>query len=197
MQLGLVGPALTRSGRLALVLLGLALVWALMHFSGLRSRLSFQMLHDAFEQHRLGGLAVFTAAFIVGNLIQLPGWLFLATAVLTLGPLWGGAATYMAACVSCVVTYGVLRGAGGDALRGVGGTLGTRIFARLDAHPVQSVFLLRLLFQTVPALNCALALSGLKFRDYLLGTVTGLPLPILLYCVFFDSLIHWLGWPVH
>ena len=43
--------------------------------------------------------------------------------------------------------------------------------------------------QTLPALNYALALSGLRLRHYVLGTLLGLPLPIAVYCVFFDYLI--------
>jgi uncharacterized membrane protein YdjX (TVP38/TMEM64 family) len=45
-----------------------------------------------------------------------------------------------------------------------------------------------MLFQTLPALNVALALSGVRLRTYLVGTLLGLPLPIALYCLFFDSL---------
>ena len=45
-----------------------------------------------------------------------------------------------------------------------------------------------MLFQTAPALNYALAMSGVKFRNYLIGTLLGLPLPILVYCLFFDLL---------
>jgi len=63
-----------------------------------------------------------------------------------------------------------------------------RLLGRLDAHPVSSVALLRTLFQTAPALNYALAMSGIEFRRYLVGTLIGLPLPIALYCVFFDAL---------
>jgi len=48
--------------------------------------------------------------------------------------------------------------------------------------------LLRTLFQTVPALNYTLALSGVRYRDYLVGTLLGLPLPIAAYCLFFDYL---------
>ena len=44
------------------------------------------------------------------------------------------------------------------------------------------------MFQTVPALNYTLALSGVPFRAYLIGTLLGLPLPIALYCLFFDYL---------
>ena len=133
---------------------------------------------------------------MLGNLVQIPGWIFLAAAVLALGQLWGGLATYLAACVSCVVTYWVIRLLGGDALRQFGGKLAARLFARLDERPIQSVALLRVLFQTVPPLNYALALSGVRFRSYLVGTLIGLPLPILLYTVFFDFLAHWLHLPL-
>ena len=58
-----------------------------------------------------------------------------------------------------------------------------RLLAGLDAHPVKSVALLRVLLQTLPALNYTLALSGLKFRNYLIGTLIGLPLAIPMFTV--------------
>ncbi len=60
--------------------------------------------------------------------------------------------------------------------------------SQLDAHPIRNIVLLRMLFQTVPPLNYALAMSGIRFRDYLVGTLLGLPLPIMAYCLFFDYL---------
>ena len=53
---------------------------------------------------------------------------------------------------------------------------------------MSSVALLRTLFQTAPALNYALAMSGIELRRYVMGTLIGLPLPIALYCIFFDML---------
>ena len=185
-----------RYRRLGLVLLLLALLWAVFRATGLESRLSVQMLHDAFVRNRLAGMLVFTLLFALGILVQVPGWVFLASAVVALGEFWGGMATYVAASVSCVATFLVIRLVGADALREFHGPVAKRIFARLDAHPVQSVLLLRLLFQTVPALNYTLALSGVRFRDYVVGTLLGLPLPILLYSVFFESLAHWLHWTI-
>jgi uncharacterized membrane protein YdjX (TVP38/TMEM64 family) len=87
-----------------------------------------------------------------------------------------------------VVTFLVIRFIGGNALRELKSKTAQRLLGRLDAHPIQSVVLLRVLFQTVPALNYALALSGIPLRKYLAGTLLGLPLPIFLYCVFFDYL---------
>jgi uncharacterized membrane protein YdjX (TVP38/TMEM64 family) len=39
-------------------------------------------------------------------------------------------------------------------------------------------------------------MSGIGLRHYLVGTALGLPLPILLYCVFFSTLAGWLHWPL-
>jgi uncharacterized membrane protein YdjX (TVP38/TMEM64 family) len=185
-----------RSFRLAAVILLLALLWTLFHFTALSAYATPLALHQLFERHVLGGLLLFTGLFVLGNLAQLPGWIFLAAAVLALGPWWGALATYEAACVSCMATFVLLRMLGGDALRGFGGRWTAHVFEQLDAHPLRSVLLLRLVFQTVPALNYALALSGVHWRSYLLGTLLGLPLPIALYTLFFDTLARWLHWQV-
>lgn len=74
------------------------------------------------------------------------------------------------------------------ALRQLTNPLAIRIFRHLDRRPLLSVIALRTLFQTVPVLNYALAMSGIRFRNYLLGTLLGLPLPIALYCLLFDTL---------
>ncbi len=185
-----------RHARLFSVLAFLASVWAIVYFSGVRDHFTLQFVHDAFASHPIVGLLFFVALFVVGNLIQIPGWVFLAAAVLTLGQVWGGIATYVAASVSCCVTFMLIRLLGGNALRGFQGPLAQRIFARLDTHPVQSVALLRMLFQTVPALNYALAMSGIRMRSYVIGTLLGLPLPIALYALFFQTLAHWLKWPL-
>ena len=157
-------------------------------FSGLRGHFNLAFLQQQIQQNRITGLLIFVALFCLANLIQIPGWIFLVAAVLTMGELWGGLATYMAASISCVVTFLLIRLAGGDALRQLKNKVALRIIGQLDARPVKSVFLLRVLFQTMPALNYALAMSGIPFRQYLVGTLLGLPLPITFYCVFFDYL---------
>ncbi|MEO6973849.1 MAG: VTT domain-containing protein [Rhodoferax sp.] len=174
--------------RLLGVVVFFCVLLAVFQFTGLRSNFSLTFLHDAFLAHKLGGALIFVAMFSLGNLIQIPGWIFLAAAVLALGQMWGGVVTYIAAVVSCAVTFLIIRLVGGDALLQLKSRWAHKILGRLHAHPVSSIALLRILFQTLPALNAALALSGVKFRQYLAGTLLGLPLPIALYCVFFDYL---------
>lgn len=185
-----------RHTRLHAVLALLSVLWVAVHFSGVKDHFTPQYIHDAFASHPITGLLLFVALFAAGNLIQIPGWVFLAAAVLTLGQFWGGIATYLAASVSCVVTFVLIRLLGGNALRSFDNPLAQRIFARLDTHPVQSVALLRLVFQTVPALNYALAMSGVRLHSYVLGTLLGLPLPIAVYCIFLQTLARWMNWPL-
>lgn len=182
-----------RHQRLLLVLLFLLVLWGLFELTGVRSQLNMAFVQAQLMAHPVAGLLLFVLLFCLGNLIQVPGWLFLVAAVLGLGQWAGGLITYVAACVSCFVTFWLIRWLGGDALQQLQSPLARRILLRLDARPVQSVLLTRLLFQTLPALNYALALSGMRWRYYALGTVLGLPLPIAAYCIFIDALVHVLG----
>lgn len=180
------------SSRLLLVILFLLGLFVLFEALGIRAQFSFDTLHTLILLHPVAGLGVFILLFALGNLIQIPGWVFLAAAVLALGRLYGGIATYVAACVSCTVTFVTIRYLGGDALRELNNRVAQRLLSGLDRRPLASIVVLRMLFQTVPALNYALALSGVRLRTYLMGTLLGLPLPIALYCLFFDYLAMWL-----
>ena len=187
---------LSRRVRLALVL-GLVLaVWVLSEAGGLRGLVTLAALRDGFAHHPLLGLAGFALLFTLANLAQVPGAVFLAAAVLALGRFWGALATYIGACTACVLGFALVRSVGGDALRAFDGRVAARLFAQLEAHPVRSVFALRLLFQTLPAMNLALALSGVGWRAHGVGTLLGLPLPILAYALFFEALARWLHWPM-
>jgi uncharacterized membrane protein YdjX (TVP38/TMEM64 family) len=182
-----------RYRQLLTVILFLGLLLAAFEFSGLRDHFSLDFLRQRIIDNKLSGLAIFVLLFCLGNLIQIPGWLFLGAAVLALGEFWGGVATYVAAGTSCVFTFLTIRWIGGDALRKLDNRTVARLLDRIDARPVGSIVVLRMLFQTVPALNYSLAMSGVGFRDYLIGTLLGLPLPIILYCVFFEYLARALG----
>jgi uncharacterized membrane protein YdjX (TVP38/TMEM64 family) len=180
--------------RLVLVALVLAALWASFHFSGVSTAEAIGFIREHFEQNAALGLLIFALLFALGNLMHIPGWLFLASAVLALGPYWGGLATYVAACVGCTLSFAFIRLLGADALRRLDKPWAQRLFAQLDERPFRSVLLLRLVFQTVPTLNAALALSGVRFGSYFWATVLGLPVPIALQVAFFHQLAHWLHW---
>lgn len=176
--------------RLLAVLLFLGVLLTVMEMSGLREHFDLHALRQRIEANRLTGLLLFILLFALGNLAHVPGWIFLAAAVLALGQLTGGLVTYLAAGLSCTCTFLLIRLIGGDTLRQLDSRLAQRMLARLDASPIRNVALLRILFQTLPALNYALALSGVRFRHYLSGTLLGLPFPIAVYCVFFEQIAN-------
>ncbi|MBI3525988.1 MAG: VTT domain-containing protein [Betaproteobacteria bacterium] len=179
--------------RLFAVLLFLGVLLAIFELPGLRDHFNLEFLRHEILGNKFSGLLLFVLLFSLGNLIHVPGWVFLAAAVLALGRIWGGVVTYLAATVSCTVTFLVIRLVGGNALRTLNNKLVARILRQIDGRPVKSVFALRVLFQTAPSLNYALAISGIDFWNYLAGTVLGLPLPIAAYCLFFDYLAKMSG----
>ena len=175
-----------RQQRLLLVLALVAVLLLLAHVSGLRDSLTLANLRQLLAQHQLDGLLIFVAMFVLGNLMHVPGVVFMAAAVLVLGRLSGGLATYLAALTSCMVTFLVVRTIGGDALQRLRHPWAVRLLRRLHLSPIRNIVLLRTVFQTLPALNYSLALSGVGLRRYFVGTALGLPLPIALYCSLFD-----------
>jgi uncharacterized membrane protein YdjX (TVP38/TMEM64 family) len=185
--------ALRTHGRLLAVLAFVALLLLGGRLTGVGDHFALAALRQDIAGHRIEGVLFFIALFSLGNLLLIPGWVFLASAVYAFGALAGGLATYAAACISCVLTFGVIRLLGGDALRQLKSPLALKLLQRLDAAPVRCVVALRLLFQTLPALNGALAMSGIRFRHYLVGSLLGLPLPIAIYVLFFEQLAQWLG----
>ena len=154
--------------------------------TGLRASFSFGSIKEIFLQYKLSGIIIFSLAFALGNLLYIPGWIFLVAAVLALGKEWGGLATYTAAMLSAILSYGLIFNLGKDALRNFDNKWAKKIFNNLDHSPIVSIVLLRLLFQTAPPLNYALAMSNIRFQHYLIGTLIGLPLPIFIYCYFFE-----------
>src|SRR5574338_514561 len=148
-----------RYKQLLTVVLFLAALLAIAEVSGVREHFSLGAVRQTLLDHRWEGLALFIALFTAGNLIQVPGWIFLAA----------------------------------DALAGLDGKLASRLVGQLHVRPIRSITLLRLLLQTLPALNYVLALSGVGFRNYMLGTLLGLALPIAAYCLLFDELASLLG----
>ncbi len=81
---------MSRYQRLLGVLLFLGAMLAIFEFSGLRDHFTLAYLRQTILTHEVGGLLIFVAVFSLGNLVHIPGWIFLASAVLALGAFWVG-----------------------------------------------------------------------------------------------------------
>ena len=161
--------ALVKAGALALVLLGaigLALILGTPDIAALRSRV---------DAAGVWGPAVFFALYVGLALIPFPKALLTAAGGALFG-LWAGAALSLAAAlVGAVISFGVGRMLGREAVdRLIHGRL-ARVDALLADHGLSAVLIVRLV-PLVPfiAINYASGLSGVKFRHYVLGSALGM-----------------------
>jgi uncharacterized membrane protein YdjX (TVP38/TMEM64 family) len=160
-----------------LVVLVVGLVFAA-HASGLTAHLRTGELRSRMAAAGAWGPVGYVAAFSAGELAHVPGWVFITAAVVSYGLLRGATLAFVGAMVSLSVSFAVVRGVGGKQLAAIRWQFVRRMLAHLDERPIRTVALLRLVFSMSPQLNYGLALSSVRWRDYLIGSALGLGPPI-------------------
>ncbi len=181
-----VDPGWKRWARIGALIVLLFGSYVVAEITGVSDQLSREWIQQRMESAGPWGLVLFVGIFAVGELVHVPGLIFVAAAILAYGELWGGLAGYLGALVSVAVSFLVVRGVGGQPLADVERPFLKRWLGRLERQPVRVVALLRLVLWMAPPLNYALAMSGVRFRHYLVGSALGLAPPIALVAVFFD-----------
>ena len=136
----------------------------------------------------------YIAIFAAGEFIHIPGIVFVAVGILVYGKLLGLVLAFIASVVSFSFSFLVVRAIGGKPLSQIERPFFKKLLARLDRHPIRVVLVLRLLLFLSPKLNYALALTNVRFRDYLIGSALGILLPLGGVSLLFDwVLVHLLG----
>ncbi len=158
-----------KAAALILILLGavgLALILGTPDISAVRSRV---------DQAGARGPALFFALYVGLSLIPCPKALLTAAGGAVFG-LWVGAALALsAALLGAVISFGLGRLLGRDAVdRLIGGRL-ERVDQVLADHGLAAVLIVRLV-PLVPfiAINYASGLSGVRFRHYVVGSAVGM-----------------------
>jgi len=173
----------------ALVLVTVALV-VLAKVSGVSAHLRPDEIHERMAAAGVWGPVGYLLAFSVGELAHVPGWVFIAAAVVAYGRALGTLLAFVGAIASLSVSFVVVRVIGGKPLGAVRWAFVRRLLAHLDEHPIRTVILLRLVLWLTPQLNYALALSNVRFRSYLLGSMVGLVGPVIVLSFLSDYLIR-------
>jgi uncharacterized membrane protein YdjX (TVP38/TMEM64 family) len=159
-------------------------------FTGLTDQLDAERIRqEVAAAGALGGL-LFVVIFAIGELVHVPGMIFVAAAALAYGPYQGFVWALFGALVSVSLSFVVVRGVGGQALAKLEKAWIQKILAHLDRRPVLTVAALRSVLWLAPGLNYALAMTRIRFRDYLLGSSLGLVLPILGVTAFSDLILR-------
>jgi uncharacterized membrane protein YdjX (TVP38/TMEM64 family) len=183
-------PSRARLAVLAVILIGLFVAGKA---TGWTDSFSVERIRELVARAGPLGYAAYAGTFALGELIHVPGALFVIAAVLAFGQAPGFAAGLLGGLFSVSTTFFVVRGIGGRPLGAVQRPIMKRLLAHLDEHPVRTIFLLRLVFWMAPPVNYALALSNVRFRHYFVGSLLGLVVPIGLIALFVERFLEWFG----
>ena len=172
---------------LTLVVLGL---WSAAWATGVTGRFTSESIRSLLAGRGLWGVVAFTVVFSAGQLLRVPSLVFVAAAVAIYGRNSGVLVALLGALTSATVSFAVVRAFAGQPLADVQLPLIRRLLTNIDSRPVLTVALLRLIFQTAPPLNYALPMTAVRWRDHLVGSVLGLPVPVIVMAFFLDWLLH-------
>jgi uncharacterized membrane protein YdjX (TVP38/TMEM64 family) len=175
--------------RPALAALTVGALLAAGHLTGASEWLTRENVRDAVHRAGPWGLALFVVLFCVAELVHVPGLVMVAAAVVAYGPWAGFAASFVGALASVTVSFLVVRGVGGTPLAELRWAWARRLLARLEQRPLQVVILLRSALWMFPPLNYALALSPVRFGDYVVGSALGLVVPLIVFAALFHALL--------
>lgn len=179
-----------RRYRLPLFVLVIVGLWIIAWATGVGARFTVDSMRTLLGGKGLWGVAIFTALFAAGQLLRVPGPVFVATAVAVYGRNFGTLVALLGALVSVTVSFAVVRTFAGTVRTDVHRPLVRRLLSKLDSRPVMTVALLRLTFQTAPLLDYALPMTTLRWRDHLLGSMLGLPVPVAVMSWFSAWVLH-------
>ncbi len=174
-----------------IVMLVIPALWIVAWATGVTGRFTSHSIPGLLAGRGRWGIVVFTLVFAAGQLLRVPSTVYVAAAVAVYGRNSGIVVALLGALVSAAISFAVVRTIAGHALVDVERPIVRRLLRHLDDRPILTVALMRLLFQTAPPLNYALPMTAVTWRDHLVGSILGLPIPVTVMAFFFDWLARW------
>uniref|UniRef100_A0A7S0RJM1 VTT domain-containing protein n=1 Tax=Pyramimonas obovata TaxID=1411642 RepID=A0A7S0RJM1_9CHLO len=175
-----------------MLLLFLVIIPRLFHHFGREVKIA-----DAAEELRgmgfLGGI-VFVGVFTLGQIIRIPGVIFLIIGNITYGRYSGWLINMASLPIVLAASFYLFRKIGGQPLQDISSPFVRRMMDKLEQSPLKVVIVLRLCFMLLPFVNLLLALSPVKFKDYMLGSMIGLLPLVTVVAIFTDSAFKFADW---
>lgn len=172
--------------RLVGLVVVMAVLFAIGHFTGLTDYLTRENLRALMESLGLWGVVLFVVLFAVGEFMHVPGIVFVLAALLAYGRVGGAVAAYLGALASVSFSFLLVRRVGGQALAHVKRARIAKVLAHLDRRPILTIAVMRMLLFLLPAVNYGLAMTRVRFRDYLVGSALGLVPPMIVIALAFE-----------
>ncbi len=171
--------------RLALLAVFLVGIYVIGRTTGFTDGLTVDGIRESMREAGIGGFVVFVVTFSVGQLLYIPGFVFVMVSGLAYGPVWGAIASVIAATISVAVSFIIVRAIGGQPLQdlNIKRPFLQKPLDRLEQQPIRSMIVIRLFLWAIPPVNYTLAMSGVTFRDYMIAAVIGMTPPFVVLSV--------------
>lgn len=178
--------------RLGFIVLFMISLFVLGYSLGLAEYFDADRIRSLVEGAGPWGFLIFIALFAAGTTAHVPSWAFIGVSTLLWGAPLGSLVSYVSALVTLSMGFLVVRKVGGQALAAVERPWIKRVLSRLEERPILTVMLLRMppLFLT-PGVSYALALTPVRFRDFLIGSAIGILPGVILIATGANALLGW------
>lgn len=123
----------------------------------------------------LFGLVMFTVIYIVGTLMNVPGMIFLFILFLVYDDVSGIAVGYVSTLLAMIAHFKFTRSIAGKPLGEIRQPFIKKQLNNLMEKPVRTTVILRLALFISPPVNYALALSPLRFKHFVIGSMLAMP----------------------
>lgn len=186
-------PAPSSSTRLLALLAAIVVLFVVGYALGIGDWLDAERIRALVERAGPWGIVLFVALWVAGTTLSVPSIVFIAVAALMWGPLLGGLVSYVASLLSVSVAFVLVRRVGGSGLASIERPWLQRALVHVSAHPIRTAALVRLppLF-LAPVVTYTLALTGMRYRDFLIGTALGIVPGLVLFTSGAGALLAWL-----
>ncbi|CAK0869797.1 unnamed protein product [Prorocentrum cordatum] len=176
--------------RLALLAFGCLALLATGHATGAVEKLDAEHIGSMVRGAGVFGCLVVAAVMSLGELVHVPagdGWVVYGACIMIYGKAVGFLVGWFAAITSVTFSFFVVRAVGGKSFSQIKSKRIRAVLAQLDKRPFTVVLMLRMVLFAAPLLNYALALSGVSFKDYFLGSAIGIIPPMAIIAVTLDQ----------
>jgi uncharacterized membrane protein YdjX (TVP38/TMEM64 family) len=134
-----------------------------------------EFLTQIIQNTGLFGIIMFVVVYIIGTLMNIPGMIFLFILFLVYDDFTGLAVGYVSTLLSMIAHLEFTRAIAGKPLAEIKQPFLRKQLDNLMDHPIRTTVILRLILFISPPVNYALALSPIKFRHFVIGSMIAMP----------------------
>lgn len=167
---------------------------ALVRFGPLKGVLTAEAVGGAIRDAGIWGPVLFVAVYAAGVCLFVPGTLLTALGGVIFGPYLGFAAVWAGATAGAAAAFWIGRSLGREMAASLIGDRLKRYDDAIARNGFATVLYLRLIYFPFTPMNFGMGLTGVRFRDYLLGTALGIVVGTFVFTFFAGTLRDaWMG----